>query len=97
MNTQLDITKAELARRLGVSRTYVTLLTQGKKKPSKEMADRLAKMGLTANLSAFTSACLGAHNGPLSPLAEHTTFNRGVTNSRLLRSTNENLLAQFLK
>jgi transcriptional regulator with XRE-family HTH domain len=43
MNGQ-TMTKAELARVLGVSRTYVTLLTQGKKKPSKEMADRFGKI-----------------------------------------------------
>ena len=44
--------KAELARQLGVSRTYITLLAQGKKKPSKNMVDRLAALGLTANLTA---------------------------------------------
>ena len=56
--------KAELARQLGVSRTYITLLAQGKRKPSKRMVDRLAALGLTANLNANT----GMH--------EHTTFNR---------------------
>ncbi|MFC1956534.1 helix-turn-helix domain-containing protein [Chloroflexota bacterium] len=97
MNTQLDITKAELARRLEVSRTYVTLLTQGKKKPSGEMVDRLAELGLTANLSEFANTSMGTHNGPLYHLTEHTTFNRGVTNSRLTQTTIEYLLAQFLK
>ncbi|MFC1972563.1 helix-turn-helix transcriptional regulator [Chloroflexota bacterium] len=76
MSTQLDITNAELARRLGVSRTYITLLTQGKKKPSREMVDRLAELGLTANLSALTDVCPGKYNGPLAQLPEHTTFNR---------------------
>jgi transcriptional regulator with XRE-family HTH domain len=36
------ITKAELARQLGVSRTHITLLTQGKRKLSEKLADKLA-------------------------------------------------------
>ena len=68
----LPITRAELARHLGVSRTYVTLLCQGKKKPSKEMADRLAKLGLTANLEYQYQRT----DGPLTQLVEHTTFNQ---------------------
>ena len=67
--------KAELTRQLGVSRTYITLLAQGKRKPSKRMVDRLAALGLTANLTANT----GTH--------EHTTFNQGVTGSRPVRPT----------
>ena len=74
----LPITKAELARQLGVSRTYVTLLTQGKKKPSKEIVDRLAKLGLTANLNEIDRHT----RGPLAQLVEHLTFNQGVTGSR---------------
>jgi transcriptional regulator with XRE-family HTH domain len=61
--TDTLISKAELARQLGLSRTYVTLLAQGKRKPGKDMVDRLAALGLTANLTANT----GMH--------EHTTFN----------------------
>ena len=83
----LPITRAELARTLGVSRTYVTLLCQGKKKPSKEMADRLAKLGLTVNLCDNVSPCISTHTGPLAQLAEHLTFNQGVTGSRPVRST----------
>ncbi len=79
----LPITRAELSRQLGVSRTYVTLLCQGKKKPSKEMADRLAKLGLTVNLEyQYQHTC-----GPLAQLAEHLTFNQGVTGSRPVRPT----------
>jgi transcriptional regulator with XRE-family HTH domain len=57
------MSKAELARQLGVSRTYITLLAQGKRKPSKCIFDRLAALGLTAKLDANQ----GMH--------EHTTFN----------------------
>ncbi len=70
-----NMSKAELARELGVSRTYVTLLTQGKRQPSKRIVDRLAQLKLTANLSANT----GTH--------EHLTFNQGVTGSRPVRPT----------
>ena len=73
------ISKAELARQLGVSRTYITLLALSKKKPSKDMIDRLAALGLTANVTANT----GTHG--------HTTFNQGVTGSRPVRPTKHNL------
>ena len=55
--------KSELARQLGVSRTYITLLAQGNRKPGKDMVDRLAALGLTANLNANQA------------MHEHTTFN----------------------
>ena len=97
----LSITRAELSRQLGVSRTYVTLLCQGKKKPGKGMADRLAKLGLTANLCDNVSPCAGTHTGPSAQLVEHLTFNQGVTGSRPVRPTYRpplaDLLAQFLK
>ena len=83
----LPITRAELARTLGVSRTYVTLLCQGKKKPSKEMADRLAKLGLTVNLCDNVNLCVGTHTEPLAQLAEHLTFNQSVAGSRPARPT----------
>jgi transcriptional regulator with XRE-family HTH domain len=82
----LPITKAELARQLGVSRTYVTYLTQGNKKPSREMADRLAKMGLAVNLCDNANGNANACAGALAQLAEHLAFNQGVTGSRPVRS-----------
>ena len=74
---ELPITKAKLARLLNVSRTYVTLLTQGKKKPSKEMIDRLAKLGLTANLTDMYPQS----HGSVAQLVEHQTFNLLVEGS----------------
>ena len=50
MNEKLSISKAELARRLGVSRTYITLLTQGKRKPSQHLANKLKDLVLTCQL-----------------------------------------------
>ncbi len=83
----LPISKAELAMELGVSRTYVTLLYQGKKKPSKKMADRLAKLGLTVNLCDNVGSHVGTQYGPLAQLVEHLTFNQGVVGSRPTRPT----------
>ena len=74
---ELAITKAKLARLLNVSRTYVTLLTQGKKKPSSEMIDRLAKLGLTANLTSMYPQSRGS----VAQLVEHLTFNQMVEGS----------------
>ncbi|GAI72526.1 unnamed protein product [marine sediment metagenome] len=71
----LPITRAELSRQLGVSRTYITLLCQGKRQPSKRIVDRLAKLKLTANVTVNTGTY------------EHLTFNQGVTGSRPVRPT----------
>jgi len=91
------ISRAELARQLGVSRTYIILLCQGKKKASKEMADRLAEMGLAANLGSNNQRTGEA----LIQILEHTTFNQGVTVSRTVRPISgyslAGLLAKFLK
>jgi transcriptional regulator with XRE-family HTH domain len=76
------MTKADIARKLGVSRTYITLLTQGKRKPSKELANKLAKLKLTVDIK-----CNQQTGGPLAQLAEHLTFNQGVTGSRPVRPT----------
>ncbi len=83
MNIDIDnlpISKAELARELGVSRTYVTLLTQGKRNPSKRIVDRLAQLQLTANLSVNT----GTH--------EHLTFNQVLSISSNQIAASENHL-----
>jgi len=41
------ISRAELARQPGVSRTYVTLLIQGKRTPSQLIANKLKQLTLT--------------------------------------------------
>jgi transcriptional regulator with XRE-family HTH domain len=68
-------TKAELARELGVSRTYITLLCQGKRKPSPKLANKLTKL----QLAGILNVDLKAH--------EHLTFNQGVTGSNPVRPT----------
>ena len=78
-NNLVPLTKAELARTLGVSRTYITYITQGKKKPSPAMADRLASMGLSANLSEYKPRNMNQCDGQNTPNCEHTIPNQGVT------------------
>ena len=43
------MTKAELARKLGVSRAYVTMLSNGIRKPSHNIVNKLNELGLTVN------------------------------------------------
>ena len=73
--TQIPMSKAELARQLGVSRTYITLLSNGKRTPSQKIVDKLTHLQLTwnsnVNLDTF----------------EHLTFKQGVTGSRPVRPT----------
>jgi len=57
------LTKAELARRLGVSRTHITLLTQGKRKLSDKLADKLAD--LLVDLRADNSNAYQRTSNPL--------------------------------
>jgi transcriptional regulator with XRE-family HTH domain len=42
-----DMTIAELARQLGVSRTYITLLCNGRRKPSQQIVNKLNQMMFT--------------------------------------------------
>ena len=86
----IPLSKAEIARRLGVSRTYISLLAQGKRKLSEEKADRLTQIWLTANLNAEEDKNRSTNqhiHGPLAQLAEHLTFNQVVTGSRPVRPT----------
>ena len=87
MGTQTIRTKAELARALGVSRSYITLISQGKRKPSQEMANRLTQLGLTVSLSEFGHATRSGMQGAELSKTEHLTFNQGVTGSRPVRPT----------
>jgi len=52
-------TKAEIARQLGVSRAYITMLTQGKRKPSPALQQKIAEV-------LYTQKVRGS--SPLSPI-----------------------------
>jgi transcriptional regulator with XRE-family HTH domain len=41
--------QVELAKELGVSKAYISMVMQGKKKPSKQIATRLKRMGIEVN------------------------------------------------
>ena len=49
INTDSKITKAELARKLGISRAYVTMLCNGKRKLNKDLVNKLGNLGVTLN------------------------------------------------
>jgi transcriptional regulator with XRE-family HTH domain len=83
MGSKRGISKAELARQLGVSRTYVTLLTQGKRKPSQKLVDELTKLMSTTNFDQNPDI-----NGPLAQLVEQVTLNHPVAGSSPARLTN---------
>ena len=50
VSTSEPISKAELARQLGVSRTYITLLATGRRQPSSQLVDRIRQLKLTTQL-----------------------------------------------
>ena len=41
--------QADLAKEVGVSKAYISLLLSGKRKPSKKVAERLKQVNLTVN------------------------------------------------
>lgn len=46
---QAKMTQAELAKQLGVSKSYVSMLLSGQRKPSKKVAEKLKQVNLTVN------------------------------------------------
>jgi len=46
---QRTITRAELARQLGVSRAYVTMIANGKRKPSEDIVNKLNSLSFDTN------------------------------------------------
>ncbi len=77
---RLPITKAEISRQLGVSRTYVTLLLQGQRTPSQLVANKICQLWLTVDSNQHT-------DGPLAQLAEQLTLNQPVGGSSPVRLT----------
>ncbi len=52
------ITKAELARQLGVSRAYVTMLANEKRKPSEEIVNKLRELAVASANYSISSLTL---------------------------------------
>ena len=58
INVPITMSKSEVARHLGVSRAYVTMLSQGKRTPSKALQYKLIKVLCTQEVRG---------SSPLSP------------------------------
>ena len=50
--------KAELARQLGVSRAYVTMLASGKRKPSQEIVNKIRELAVNNSNYSISSLTL---------------------------------------
>ena len=68
--------KAELARQLGVSRAYITMIANGKRKPSEDIVNKLNSLSLETNQIVNKSE------------ANLLTLNQQVTGSIPVRLTN---------
>ena len=53
--------KAELARELGVSRAYITMLEQGKRKPSRKLTRKLNKLTIPLP-DSYPKSCSSANS-----------------------------------
>ncbi len=66
--------QVELSKRLGVSKAYVSMVLSGKKKPSKQIATRLKRMGVEVNFEANSSilshARLPFRHSPMNAIAK---------------------------
>jgi len=49
MRQKTVTTKAELARQLGVSRAYITMIANGKRKPSEDIVNKLNTLSFETN------------------------------------------------
>jgi hypothetical protein len=73
--------KSQLAKKLGVSRTYITLLTQGKRQASPALANKLSQLGV-GNLGQL-SGKLSQLNGNLGQQEVDASYAVSVDHSGL--------------
>jgi transcriptional regulator with XRE-family HTH domain len=66
MNKQ-TITKAEIARQLGVSRAYVTMLCNGKRKASDDLVLRIKGLAVNKRLRNSSPKSCSSANSDTSP------------------------------
>ena len=55
------MTKAEIAKQLGVSRAYITMLEQGKRKPSRKLTRKLNKLTIPLP-DGYPKSCSSANS-----------------------------------
>ncbi len=64
---QITITKVELARQLGVSRAYITMITNGKRKPSEDIVNKLNGLGVNKQLQISNPKSCSSASSDTSP------------------------------
>jgi len=67
METEMKTTKAELARKLKVSPAYITLISQGKRTPSRKLQRKVNRLGLTNAFKNLNGVQVVGGSNPLTP------------------------------
>ena len=62
-NQEKTLTRAEVARIIGVSRTYISLLIQGKRQPSQRLASKLRQLATKCDIPHELSQALVGKEG----------------------------------
>jgi transcriptional regulator with XRE-family HTH domain len=65
------ITKAEIARQLGVSRAYVTMLCNGKKKASDDLILKIKGLAVNKHFHNSNPKSCSSANSDTSPIGNH--------------------------
>ena len=99
------MTKAELARQLGVSRAYITMIANGKRKPSEDIVNKLNSLSFEtnqivnkteANLLTLNQQVQGSSPWRLTTkLAEATDFQKNACNLTQSRRLSSYRLAKY--
>jgi transcriptional regulator with XRE-family HTH domain len=64
---EVNIIKAELARKLKVSPAYITMISQGKRTPSKKLQRKINRLGLTNSLNNLNGVQVVVGSNPTAP------------------------------
>jgi len=59
--------KAAIAKRLNVSPAYITMISQGKRKPSKKLQRKINRLHLTNSLNNLNGVQVVGGSNPLTP------------------------------
>jgi len=84
--------QSELARVLGVSRAYVTMLINGKRKPSKTIVNKLKLMDVNISKLIPNGVQEVAGSSPATPI-----FEAASTLHKVLTKKDPHLLTKFLQ
>ncbi|MHA2068505.1 MAG: tyrosine-type recombinase/integrase [Candidatus Thorarchaeota archaeon] len=70
----MNTSRVELARKLKVSPAYITMISQGKRTPSKRLQGKINRLGLTNSLKNLNGVQVVGGSNPLAPTLEQTDF-----------------------